>query len=58
MDYHALIKLAAHSALVAAGSFVASLQADGFADEFGGSAFIVAGLLGIAAEAIDKAEDE
>ena len=51
-------KLLGNAALVAAGSFVAALQADGFADEFGGFAFVVAGGLGIAGEAIEKAEEE
>ena len=52
-----MLAMLANAGLVAAGAAVAALQADGFANEFGGAAFVVAGLLGIAAEAIDKAEE-
>lgn len=51
-----ILRLLAHAGIVAAGAGVAALQADGFANEFGGAAFIVAGVLGIASEAISKAE--
>ena len=55
---HKTLKLLAHAALIGAGAAVAALQSGGFANEFGGAAFVVAGVLGIAAEAIDKAEDD
>ena len=54
MSKHQIFEDLKHAGLVAAGAVVTTLENDGFADEFGGAAIAVAGVLGIIASYLRK----